>query len=145
MRISDWSSDVCSSDLLPAAARAKGIEVLAGHGIVATKGAKQVTGVSVAPLNAASDALSGTPRDIACDLVCMSGGWNPTVHLFSQAIGKLRFDDAIAAFVPDKWIQKLRNAGACDGRFALADCLAQGRAERVRGGKEGGGKGKYRR
>src|SRR5690606_29734174 len=30
------------------------------------------------------------------------------------------------AFVPDHTIQKLRNAGACQGSFALADCLAQG-------------------
>ncbi len=110
---------------LPAAARAKGIEILAGHGIVATKGKLRVTGVSVAPLDAA-DTISGPARDIPCDLVCMSGGWNPTVHLFSQAIGKLRFDEAIAAFVPDHTIQKLRNAGACTGSFALADCLAQG-------------------
>src|SRR5690606_22719164 len=32
----------------------------------------------------------------------------------------------LAAFVPDRCIQKLRNAGACRGSFALADCLAQG-------------------
>ena len=33
--------------------------------------------------------------------VCVSGGWSPAVHLFSQARGKLRYDDALAAFVPD--------------------------------------------
>ena len=111
---------------LAAAARDKGIEILAGHGIVATAGRKQVNGVSVAPLDAAGGALAGPARAISCDVVCMSGGWHPTVHLFSQALGKLRFDEGLAAFVPDKCIQKLRNAGACDGRFALAACLAQG-------------------
>jgi sarcosine oxidase subunit alpha len=113
---------------LPTLARAKGVEVRAGQGIVATRGKTQVTGVSVAPLADAGDALAGSPVDIDCDLVCVSGGWNPTVHPFSQAIGKLRFDESIAAFVPDKWIQKLRNAGACNGSFALADCLAEGHA-----------------
>src|SRR3546814_11306376 len=48
---------------LPAAARAKGIEILAGHGIVATKGKHRVTGVSLAPLVAA-DTLSGAARAI---------------------------------------------------------------------------------
>ena len=30
---------------------------------------------------------------IDCDLVALSGGWNPAVHLHSQARGKLRYDD----------------------------------------------------
>ena len=33
--------------------------------------------------------------------MCVSGGWNPAVHLFSQARGKLRYDEALATFVPD--------------------------------------------
>jgi sarcosine oxidase subunit alpha len=40
-------------------------------------------------------------RRIACDLVCVSGGFNPAGAPFSQARGKLRYDDALAAFVPD--------------------------------------------
>ncbi len=111
---------------LVAEARQRGIEVLGGHGVVATHGAKHVTGVSVASLTTAGDAVVSVPRRIACDLVCVSGGWNPTVHLFSQAIGKLRYDEALAAFLPDRTIQKLRNAGACNGDFDLAACLAKG-------------------
>ena len=30
----------------------------------------------------------------------MSGGWTPSVHLFSQSRGKLRFDTGLDAFVP---------------------------------------------
>ena len=30
----------------------------------------------------------------------MSGGWNPTVHLFSQSGGKLRWDEELAQFLP---------------------------------------------
>ena len=40
----------------------------------------------------------------------MSGGWNPTVHLFSQSRGKLRFDDAAAGFVPDVFAALLDDA-----------------------------------
>ena len=38
----------------------------------------------------------GAAQRIDCDLVGVSGGWNPAVHLFSQARGKLRYDDALA-------------------------------------------------
>ena len=31
----------------------------------------------------------GAASDVACDLLLMSGGWNPAVHLFSQSRGKL--------------------------------------------------------
>jgi sarcosine oxidase, subunit alpha len=106
--------------------RSHNIEVLAGHGITGTKGRKRVSAVSVARLNDSGDGIIGAVRDFECDLVLHSGGWNPTVHLFSQSGGKVRFDEAIAAFVPDRSIQKERSAGAAKGSFALADCLSQG-------------------
>ena len=53
-----------------------------------------------APSTSRRSAAAPTQR-LDCDLVCVSGGWNPAVHLFSQARGKLRYDDALAAFVPE--------------------------------------------
>ena len=46
-----------------------------------------------------------TSKIIVCDLVAHSGGWNPTVHLHSQSRGTVRFDEKIAAFVPNKDVQ----------------------------------------
>ena len=43
-----------------------------------------------------SDGRPGQPDDIACDLVAMTGGWTPSVHLFSQSRGKLKFDSGHA-------------------------------------------------
>ena len=65
---------------------------------------------------------------LACDLLGSSGGWSPTVHLYSQAGGKLRFDDAIAAFVPKQIAAAIDAAGAANGEFSLAGALAQGHA-----------------
>src|SRR3546814_571517 len=114
MRISDWSSDVCSSDLAESA-------------VVVVEGGKHVTGVQVATLTSDGKAVSGTPEKIACDLVANSGGWNPTVHLFCQAKGRLRWDDAHACFVPDEAMQAgQRVAGAANGSFGLGSCLVQG-------------------
>jgi sarcosine oxidase subunit alpha len=109
-----------------AAARGRNIEVLAGHAITGTKGRKRVSAVSVVRMSEAGDSVIGAVREIECDLVLHSGGWNPTVHLFSQSGGKLRFDADIAAFVPDRSVQKERSAGAAKGSFALADCLDEG-------------------
>ena len=39
---------------------------------------------------------------VDADLLLVSGGWNPNVALWSQARGSLRFDERIAAFVPDR-------------------------------------------
>ena len=39
-------------------------------------------------------------RELSCDLVLMSGGWTPSVHLFSQSRGQLAWSDAARAFVP---------------------------------------------
>ena len=109
-----------------AAARARNIEVLAGHAITGTKGRKRVSAVSVVRMSDAGDSVVGAVREIDCDLVLHSGGWNPTVHLFSQSRGKLHWDEAIAAFVPDRSVQKERSVGAAKGSFGLADCLAEG-------------------
>lgn len=48
---------------------------------------------------------------VECDAVAMSGAWQPAVHLFSQARGKLRYDESTAAFVPDRLPENLSLIG----------------------------------
>ncbi len=61
-----------------------------------------------------------------CDLLAVSGGWNPNVQLFAQARGRLRFDPGLAAPVPDESDAAVACAGAANGIFSLAACLAEG-------------------
>ncbi|MBL8670219.1 MAG: sarcosine oxidase subunit alpha, partial [Alphaproteobacteria bacterium] len=116
--------------ILPAQARAAGIPVLAGHAIVATSGRKRVDGVTVAPMAADGRSAAGAAQRLPCDVVAMSGGWNPAVHLFSQAGGKLRWDEATSAFGPDPRTvpgnKSLACVGAANGTFGLAACIAEG-------------------
>jgi len=44
--------------------------------------------------------VDGEATDLACDLVAVSGGWSPTIHLHAQAGGRPDFDERIGAFVP---------------------------------------------
>ena len=67
------------------------------------------------------------PVVIACDVLLVSGGWNPAVHLFSQARGKLRYDDALGAFVPGESLDGVSVVGSADGVFDLPGCLRSGR------------------
>jgi len=107
---------------LPAQARAAGLTLLADSVIAKAHGTQRVTAVDILPVTA------GAMRRIECDLVCLSGGWNPTVHLFSQARGKLRYDEALATFVPESSPLPITTAGAANGCFDLAQALEEGHA-----------------
>ena len=115
------------SDARRAQLRRRGIELLAGHAVTDVRGMKAVTGVSVAALTAAGSAYAGGSRRIRCDLVCMSGGWNPAIHLFSQSGGRLAFDGTKGAFVPGEARQAQFSVGGCNGTGALAFALSEGR------------------
>ena len=107
-------------------ARAAGIEVIGGHAVVGTSGRTRVRGARIMGLDEAGEHVTGTARALTCDLLLMSGGWNPTVHLFSQSRGTLAFESEAAIFVPGESAQAERSAGAAAGTFDLPGCLAFG-------------------
>ncbi|MEU6227605.1 sarcosine oxidase subunit delta family protein [Streptomyces sp. NPDC047042] len=124
-------------------ARAAGIEVLAGHAVVGTEAATEagdgteadprLTSVTVAVYEgeptgkpAEAGATTDSRREFAADLLLVSGGWNPVAQLFSQAGGKLRYDGALGAFVPDTCRQAVEVAGSASGVLDLPSVLAQG-------------------
>ena len=76
-----------------AAVRERGIDILAHHAVGGALGSKSPRAIEVLALNKKGDGFAGDIRRLRCDLLCLSGGWSPTVHLFSQAGGKLDFDD----------------------------------------------------
>ena len=111
---------------LPAQVEAKGIEVITGHVVVDVKGKMRVKAVEIMGLDSSGRRVQGPTRRIPCDLVAVSGGWSPTVHLHAQSGGKPVFDVDRACFVPGESVQAERSAGACNGAFALDDCLREG-------------------
>src|ERR1700733_9826054 len=101
-------------------ARAAGIEVIAGAEILGADGRLRVNAVRIRH--------QGGARKVACDALLMSGGWTPSVHLFSQSRGKLVFDETLQLFKPGASAQRERSAGACNASFDLAGALAEGDA-----------------
>jgi len=106
-------------------ARAKGIEILPGHVVTEAKGRKRVSGVVVQALDA-HDCLSGSARTLPCDLLAVSGGFSPVIHLQCQAGGKAVWDDKCAAFLPGTSAQAESSAGACRGLQSLFLCAHNG-------------------
>ncbi len=97
------------------AARAAGIEVHQGDSIDSAIGRTHVEGARLA---------SGTTLE--ADLIAVSGGWTPLIHLYCHARGKPRWDDRIAALVPGDSVAGLQVAGAANGARTLDEAIEQG-------------------
>jgi len=109
-----------------AAARAAGIRIIAASAITGTKGRLRVKSVEVGRLG-----TSNTPSEqIACDLVLMSGGWTPSVHLHSQSRGRVEWNEDARAFLPVQPAQA-QSVGGCSGSFDLNACLNESYAAGV--------------
>ncbi|BBY22208.1 sarcosine oxidase subunit alpha [Mycobacterium stomatepiae] len=115
--VSDDLRHACAQRDIPLRTRAS---------IAGTLGDARVTAALV------SCAEEATVEALPCDVLLVSGGWNPAVHLFSQVGGKLRYDDILGAFVPGEELERIDMAGSANGALALPDCLRQGRRSGAR-------------
>jgi sarcosine oxidase, subunit alpha len=109
LALRDAGSIVTIVDARADAPEIDGISLVVGHVVRAVKGVLGVRAVVVGPVD------GGPSRTLPCDLLAMSGGWSPTVHLFSQSGGTLRFDDVHQTFVPDRAVQRVSVVGAASG------------------------------
>ncbi|MEL6609216.1 MAG: sarcosine oxidase subunit alpha family protein [Pseudomonadota bacterium] len=108
-------------------AKALGIRVETGRGISTVKGGKRVTGVEICAQAGEGSVLETIP----CDVVAMSGGWSPVVHLWSHCGGKLIWDDAQAMFKPNPETAPIGadgqgfvvTAGSASGPMGLGEVL----------------------
>ncbi|MDE2262911.1 MAG: sarcosine oxidase subunit alpha family protein [Gammaproteobacteria bacterium] len=110
---------------LPEAARSAGLPIETQSTITGTSGRLRVRAVRVQKLDS-SGVPAGPVRRIRCDLVLMSGGLTPSVHLFSQSRGKLAWDESLGAFLPAQAAERVRSAGACRGVFSLSAAVRDG-------------------
>ena len=107
-------------------AQALGIPVLVGHVVSDVAGRRRVRGARIARWNGDSRENVRSSIRIDCDLVAVSGGWSPAVHLHSQAGGRLAWDDSRLCFLPAEARQANVSAGAGKGKWSLGECLADG-------------------
>lgn len=82
-------------------------------------------GRHVRGLRVDSDITGALVRDetLDCDHVLVSGGWNPTVSLYSQAGGPMTYDAALGSFLPRREFGSLSVIGAAAGDFGTETTL----------------------
>lgn len=99
-------------------ARSAGMDVHFGSAVVDTRGRSALRAVDIAKLaNGCTAVEADTHITLNCDLLCVSGGWNPTLHLYSQVGRRLHFDVANACFVPEERTDEISCVGAAAGAW----------------------------
>ncbi len=111
-------------------AGAAGARHFAGGLVRRVRGRSRVRAVEI-------DAAGVTAR-IDCDLLCVSGGWNPDIALASQTGARPVWSEQLAAFVPGGPRQREASAGAARGTFDLAAALGEGADAGARAANESG-------
>ena len=116
------------------AASKRGVAVRSGSVVVDTRGGRRVSSAAVATLK---ESRIGEVEWLGCDLLAVSGGYSPAVHLHSQAQGALEYDEIHAGFRPsrvppsgpaDSSRRDARaSVGACNGTFDLRAALEEAR------------------
>ena len=107
------------------AAMDAGISVMTGHAVTTATGKLRVGRVEICPVNEDASQVTGEASHIDCDLVLMSGGLTPAVHLHSQARGKLKWDENTLCFKPSSVHEAEQSIGAANGTFDLAKGLKE--------------------
>lgn len=117
------------AELSPAAAdvAALGVRVLTSAAVVDTAGDAfgRVSQITVARIDDAGTP-TGVTETIDADVLAVSGGWNPVVHLHSQRERRLAWSDSISAFIPGPPVRDQQTAGAMNGRLDLSSALSEG-------------------
>lgn len=103
---------------LLAAANKAGMRTLLGAQVVATHGGRALSRVTV-------QNNDGRREELAADVLCMSGGWNPNIALSTHLGGRPRWSEQQSVFLPSE-LRGVIVAGAAGGSLTLSAALREG-------------------
>ena len=99
----------------------EGIPSYLNSEVVNTQGRLGLSAISVRDNN------RGETREISCDCLAVSGGWNPNVHLTCHQRSRPIWNETLAAFEPGSDLPAgMAVAGAANGALTLAKALQSG-------------------
>ena len=127
-------ASVCVADLRPSPgeavmqrARDAGVDVRPATAVAQAQGGSRVARCTLVPYDFAARApVAGKGTTLDVDLVAMSGGWTPSVHLSSHRGIKPVYRDEVAGFVPGGFDRNHFGAGAMVGAQDLAAAVHSG-------------------
>lgn len=100
-------------------ARKEGVRLIEGGAIVDALGSTRLKSAVVR-------FPGGFEEQHACDLIAMSGGWNPNIQLTTHLGGKPAWNDALATFTAGGLPPRMAVVGAAAGHFGLSAALEGG-------------------
>jgi sarcosine oxidase subunit alpha len=107
------------SDEVKRIASEAGTRLISGGVVTGTIGKKRVTGVTI-------KTRTGEEARLDCDLLAVSGGWNPNIQLTTHQGSKPAWNDKLLCFLPGTLPHGMSLAGAVAGDFSLGKTLAGG-------------------
>jgi heterotetrameric sarcosine oxidase alpha subunit len=114
-------------DAIRSSVEAVGGQVITGHGVLAALGRKRVSGAVVVPLDSNGRASAGPKLELPCDLIAVSGGWTPVIHLWSHRHRKASYSEEKSCFIPASiGVASMRCAGAMIGESQFHLAVEQG-------------------
>jgi sarcosine oxidase, subunit alpha len=108
-------------------AQSVGMSILQGHVVTQAFGGMHLQSAGVQALDQWGN-LTSRIKKLPCDLLAISGGFSPVIHLHAQAGSKAIWSTEQVAFLPGQSAQGERCAGSCRGHFSLPEAAADGSA-----------------
>ncbi len=93
---------------LPLRARQRGLVIHQAADVVGAEGRSEVRALTIIP-------AESTSLSIDCDLVAMSSGWQPALHLYCHAGGTLEYDEDRKCLLPKSGPATIQVIGAAAG------------------------------
>ncbi|MEM9317872.1 MAG: sarcosine oxidase subunit alpha family protein [Pseudomonadota bacterium] len=114
------------ADDLIARLQEAGVALRLGQGVVQATGWQTIKAAKIAPVDENGRA-NGAPTKIPADLIAISGGWAPVVHLWSQRFGRPVYSSDGDVFVaPDDPNCPIQPAGLSAAAASIEGVIAQG-------------------
>ena len=101
--------------------KSAGVHILMSHAVQEARGRKNVSSAIVVNL------IDGRERRFKCDLLCMSGGFDPAASLLHQAGCRLSYDGSLKETVPGELAPGIFVAGDVSGVHDLNASMLQGK------------------
>ncbi len=98
------------------------IDVRTAHVVSRATGLRAVRGAEISQLGADGASIVSSQRE-SVDLIAMSGGFSPVVHLHAQSGGRPVFDEQSACFVPGASTQREQSIGSARNLHSTQACI----------------------
>ena len=115
-----------TNNALIESARAAGVEVLMATALVQAQGKARVKQCATASYDFATGAVGQALSNHNVDLIAMSGGWTPSVHLTSHRGNRPVYKPELSSFVPGGFDRAHFGAGSMVGTQTMTAAIQSG-------------------